>query len=120
MSTLLLCHFVYLITYALAADSDSPFYPTVTLANGSPTRGKRVQTVTGKEVDEFLGVPFAEPPIGSRRFRPSVPKAAWTTVHDALNLPNSCVQTIDNYFENYTFREAQMWNANTPLNEDCL
>ena len=35
----------------------------------------------------FRGVPFAEPPVGERRFRAPVPKQAWSGVRDATQFP---------------------------------
>jgi len=36
----------------------------VNLSDGSPIFGSFVQAATGKYISQFLGVPFAEPPIG--------------------------------------------------------
>ena len=35
-------------------------------------------------VHQFLGVPFAEPPVGKLRFKPPVAVQLWTGVRDAL------------------------------------
>lgn len=46
-----------------------------------------------KEVAEFLGVPYAEPPTGANRFQPPVPvNATRNTTVDARNYKNSCMQ----------------------------
>ncbi len=66
----------------------------------------------------YWGIPFAEPPVGELRFRAPVPKARWDGVRDATRRPNSCVQITDTMFPD--FRGAGMWNANTPMSEDCL
>ncbi|WP_419804724.1 carboxylesterase/lipase family protein [Terriglobus sp.] len=53
----------------------------------------------------FRGVPFAEPPVGERRFRAPVPKQGWTGVHDATQFA------------------AEAWQTMTPAinkSEDCL
>ena len=39
-----------------------------------------------------LGVPFAEPPTGSRRFRPPVKKASWSGVRAAVIGGRMCPQ----------------------------
>lgn len=51
----------------------------LTLANTSLgyVRGKTITTVNGKEVDEYLGIPYAEPPVGELRFRKPLAKTAW-------------------------------------------
>jgi para-nitrobenzyl esterase len=47
----------------------------------------------------FLGIPFAEPPIGRLRFRPTVPKVPWhPNIHYALKFSPECMQS--NLFSN--------------------
>uniref|UniRef100_A0A0M3HJ13 COesterase domain-containing protein n=1 Tax=Ascaris lumbricoides TaxID=6252 RepID=A0A0M3HJ13_ASCLU len=45
-----------------------------------------------KRVRSFLGVPFAEPPIGRNRFRPPLPKRSWNGTIDATQLSPACYQ----------------------------
>lgn len=42
----------------------------------------------------------------------------WQGVREARTLPNSCWQIKDTFFGD--FEGSSMWNANTPLSEDCL
>ncbi|WP_194408924.1 carboxylesterase/lipase family protein [Microbacterium cremeum] len=55
--------------------ADAP--PIATLSTGL------VRGATDGRIDRFLGIPYAEPPVGSRRFRAPEPAAAWTGVRDA-------------------------------------
>ncbi|MBK6847742.1 MAG: carboxylesterase family protein [Proteobacteria bacterium] len=41
----------------------------------------------------FLGIPFAAPPVGARRWAPPEPPAPWTEARDATQLGPSCPQT---------------------------
>jgi len=50
---------------------------------------------TDGETRVFLGVPFAEPPIGARRFLPPVPPAPWSTPRAADSLAPRCAQLDD-------------------------
>jgi carboxylesterase type B len=77
-------------------------------------------SVPDKDVDVFLGIPFAEPPLGPLRFRPPQTfKANWT--HDdpfqANLLPAACHQMTDTKLER---RIVDDWNPNTNVSEDCL
>jgi para-nitrobenzyl esterase len=59
----------------------------------------------------FLGVPFAEPPLGELRFAAPQPKAAWTGVRDALAHGHSAPQDP---------LSVAPFKAAVPENEDCL
>ena len=52
-----------------------------------------VKYVAGKSVNIFLGIPYAEPPIGPLRFLPPVPHKPWTDPTN-VTLPEQrcCVQ----------------------------
>lgn len=70
-------------------------------------------------MDAFLGIPFAKPPIGKYRFRHPKPVDKWDGIFNASSFSSSCYQVNDTYFGS-DFRGSNMWNANTPLSEDCL
>jgi para-nitrobenzyl esterase len=43
---------------------------------------------------EFLGIPYAEPPVGKLRWQPPVPKKPWKGTRDALSFGASCAQPL--------------------------
>ncbi|KAJ1529628.1 hypothetical protein ONE63_006392 [Megalurothrips usitatus] len=96
--------------------------PLVVMTKKGRVRGITLTAATGKTVDAWLGIPYAQKPIGPLRFRHPRPVDSWdVTGHEIYNAtaqPNSCVQIIDTLFGD--FPGATMWNPNTPLNEDCL
>ena len=59
------------------------------------------------KLDMFLGVPYAEPPVGKLRFARPVPKAPWKpNIRDALAFGPSCQQPswfLQKYYELYIF-----------------
>ncbi len=74
--------------------------PTVSINQGQIT-GKRLQfraKDTDFEVDAYLGIPYAEPPVGSLRFKPPVPKDLKGDV-DAQNYGKTCPQVILPFFD---------------------
>ncbi|XP_066152185.1 acetylcholinesterase-like [Euwallacea fornicatus] len=92
--------------------------PLIIRTTKGKVRGTTLTAATGKKVDAWLGIPYAQKPVGNLRFRHPRPYEKWEGVLNATNHPNSCVQIIDTLFGD--FAGAQIWNPNTPLSEDCL
>lgn len=70
---------------ACGATSAAPG-PTVRTSQGE------LAGVTKAGVDEFLGVPYAAPPVGALRWRPPEPAAHWSGVRQATAYAPHCAQ----------------------------
>lgn len=73
--------------------------PTDGNVDAAPPPAPEVDTtlgrVRGKAGDgylEFLGIPYAEPPVGDLRFAPPVAHAAWSDTLDATEKGPACIQ----------------------------
>ena len=86
---------------AIAADHASPIVRT--------TEGP-VQGFVRNGVDQFLGIPYAAPPIGDLRWQPPKPHAAWTETLSAIRFGNTCPQIT----------ELGVFAGPVSLTEDCL
>ncbi|CAH1728832.1 unnamed protein product [Chironomus riparius] len=95
-------------------DSD----PLIVTTDKGKVRGLTLTSSTGRKVDAWLGIPYAQAPVGALRFRHPRPVEKWQGVFNATKPPNSCVQIVDTVFGD--FPGALMWNPNTELSEDCL
>jgi para-nitrobenzyl esterase len=60
------------------------------------------------DVAEFLGIPYAAPPVGNLRWRPPRPPAKWSDVRLTINFGDDCVQNQAGKF------------AHPSITEDCL
>jgi len=76
--------------------------------NPQPDRARRfvvVQTTHGQVagfqaengLDVFLGIPYAEPPVGRLRFAPPQPVAKWGYVRPAYRFGPTCPQSLDEF-----------------------
>jgi hypothetical protein len=65
--------------------------------------------VSSGNVSQWLGVPFAAPPVGGLRWRAPQPPAPWAAPRDATWFGPTCPQT-----------EANTWAIFTGTSEDCL
>jgi para-nitrobenzyl esterase len=56
------------------------------------TADGRVRGMTIGEVDEYLGIPYAAPPVGALRWRPPQPPAPWRGTRVATRFGPHCAQ----------------------------
>ncbi len=57
------------------------------------TADGRLRGQAAGTIDEFLGIPYAAPPVGPLRWRPPQPAAHWTGVRPATKFGPHCPQT---------------------------
>lgn len=88
----------------------------VTPIQAHAAKGPTVQTNKGpvqgfiqNGVAEFLGIPYAAPPVGNLRWRPPRPHAPWSRVLEATKYGPICLQTSTNPY-----------SGPANQNEDCL
>lgn len=68
--------------------------------------------IAGAETEgiyQFLGLPYASPPVGERRWRPPAPPECWDGVRDATKFGNAAIQTAYTGFD-----------CGAEQSEDCL
>jgi para-nitrobenzyl esterase len=93
---------VSFIVSSLAANPQRADRPAAQTADG-PIEGLYAQGVA-----EFLGIPYAAPPIGQLRWRPPQPPAKWTETLLTIDFRDICVQNQSGQF------------AHPSITEDCL
>lgn len=75
------------------------------------TAGRLRGTLTTSARAEFLGIPYAQPPLANLRWRPPVPLKAWQGVRDVQHFGAPCAQMPAG---DWNRRDAEM------SQEDCL
>ncbi len=66
--------------------------PSSTSTTVVKTSGGAVQGKVASRVDQYLGIPYAAPPVGELRWQPPREPKAWGTVFDARRFGNFCPQ----------------------------
>src|SRR4051812_3930327 len=80
-----------LAAVAAATGAAAPAAPVVATDSG-PLRGVRTPAM-----EEFLGIPYAAPPVGDLRWRPPQAPAPWSGVRDASRFAPHCAQVATPY-----------------------
>ncbi|XP_070985898.1 fatty acyl-CoA hydrolase precursor, medium chain-like isoform X1 [Oncorhynchus clarkii lewisi] len=71
-----------------------------------------------RKVAAYLGIPFAEPPVGPLRFQAPRPPRVWQGLRDAKAYPPLCLQNM-----NHTRQMVDLYGGRFPVlttSEDCL
>ncbi len=90
---------------ALAAPTEAFAGPPIV-----QTDAGKVQGIFQNGVSEFLGIPYAEPPLGNLRWRPPVAHAPWSNVLKTIAYGPICAQS----------NEFGVFAGPPNNNEDCL
>jgi para-nitrobenzyl esterase len=86
----------------------APGGPVAVTANGA------VRGTSSGPVSEFLGVPYAAPPVGALRWRPPQPAASWPGVRDATQFAPHCPQLASPFGQASTSEDCLFLNVFTP------
>jgi para-nitrobenzyl esterase len=70
--------------------------------------------MTAGRTDEFLGIPYAAPPVGALRWRPPQPAAPWTGIRDATAFAPHCSQPPSGFGVASTSENCLYLNVYTP------
>jgi para-nitrobenzyl esterase len=81
-------------------------------ANVDPPAGRMRGLVEGN-LRVFKGIPFAQPPVGARRWRPPLPLPRWRGVREVTAFGPACFQPDNTFVSVYV-------EPPTPMSEDCL
>src|SRR6202050_995233 len=94
---------------AAPAAPSSPRTGLVVTTTGGTLRG----TMAGR-TDEFLGIPYAAPPVGPLRWRPPQPAVPWTGIRAATAFAPHCPQPPSGFGVASTSENCLYLNVFTP------
>ena len=87
--------------------------PVVGTTNGA------VRGTSSGSVDEFLGIPYAAPPVGALRWQPPQPAANWSGVRDATQFAPHCPQPASPFGLASTSEDCLFLNVFTPSRQEA-
>jgi para-nitrobenzyl esterase len=110
-----------LIAAAPAVSASTGGHPAL----GGPVVGPVVGTTNGAvrgsstgPVSEFLGIPYAAPPVGALRWQPPQPVASWSGVRDATQFAPHCPQPATPFGQASTSEDCLFLNVFTPSHQE--
>lgn len=115
------------VCWCFAAVKGQNYHPTVNTQYGK-LRGVRVplpSEILGP-VDQYLGVPYAAPPVGEKRFMPPEPPSSWSGIKNTTHFAPVCPQNIHNAVPEimmpiwFTFNLDIVTTYIQDQHEDCL
>ena len=86
--------------------------PTEAAATVDPPAG-RLRGVVEGNLKVFKGIPYAQPPVGTRRWKPPGPLPRWQGMREATAFGPACFQPEGP-------RTSVYWEPPMPMSEDCL
>ena len=117
------CTFFVTIFYTVVSDANLSVQQSdidvVTTKNGQ-IRGSTQTDKHGSVFQTYLGVPYAQPPVGNLRLEKPVPMSSWTGVRNATAFGHICMQP-KKYSK--SVEPTPQWAKMTSqlgLSEDCL
>jgi para-nitrobenzyl esterase len=100
-----------ILALATAGASATTAAQTVVKVDAGAVRG-----IDGTAVDRFLGIPYAQAPVGELRWRDPQPVHKWDAVRDASKAGAACYQAAPAAFAPYTGEFLDI----PSMSEDCL
>ncbi|XP_075547664.1 uncharacterized protein LOC142582153 [Dermacentor variabilis] len=91
-----------------ATETEAP----VVITDSGNVAGTRIE-IGDRKVDAFLGIPYAEPPVGELRFQKARPVKPWNGTYQATQKPTPCRQLLLPVFAGITLNYSS-------ASEDCL
>jgi para-nitrobenzyl esterase len=82
------------------------------------TQDGGVRGVERSQVNEFLGIPYAAPPVGDLRWRPPQVHAPWPVVLDATKFRDHCAQSPHATGTPSTSEDCLFLNVYVPIGDD--
>ncbi|XP_063992237.1 carboxylesterase 5A isoform X2 [Diachasmimorpha longicaudata] len=97
--------------------------PVVKIPDQGSILGREIPLARPQKVTIYLGIPYAQPPVGELRFRPPVtdPPVSWSDTRNATQFAPSCQQTNKFLKHEKLFRQLLPSDFEEPeVSEDCL
>lgn len=91
--------------------------PTLRTGLGVTTMNGAIHGRTVGSTSEFLGIPYAAPPVGPLRWKPPQPVAHWTGIRAATQFAASCAQPASNFGLASTSEDCLYLNVYAPADD---